>query len=230
MTANETLTVPRHVGIIMDGNRRWAKSQGLPTLEGHRRGAETFKDIALQSFERGVEYVSAYVFSAENWQRTEDEVGYLMNLVVKAVDKYLEEFNERGIKIVILGRREGLRRKVIDAIKHTEAQTKDNKTGTLALCLNYSGHDEIEDAAAKVLSSGATIKPESIRQNLYHPEIPDLDFIIRTSGEQRLSGFMLHRAAYAELYFTTTLWPAFTCNDMDNALDEYGLRKRRFGS
>lgn len=222
-------SLPQHVGLILDGNRRWAKQQGLPTLEGHRRGSTVFKDIAFHAFERGVSNVSAYVFSQENWERTEEEVGYLMQLVIKAVEQYLDEFQERGIKLVILGRRDGLRRKVIDAIKRAEDKTKDNTNGTLALCFNYGGRQEIVDAVQAVVGNGEELTSQSISSALYQPQVPDLDLVIRTSGEQRLSGFMLWRAAYAELYFSDKMWPAFTAADFDEALQCYADRERRFG-
>lgn len=223
------VTLPQHVGIILDGNRRWAKQQGLPALEGHRRGSAVFKDIALHAFECGVHNVTAYVFSHENWERTDEEVGYLMQLVIKAVEQYLNEFEERGIKLVILGRRDGLRQKVLNAIKRAEDKTKDNTKGTLALCFNYGGRQEIVDAAQQVVDAGNSLTPQSISSALYQPEVPDLDLVIRTSGEQRLSGFMLWRAAYAELYFSDKMWPAFTAADFDEALQAYADRERRFG-
>lgn len=229
MIMSDTNVIPSHVGIILDGNRRWAKQQGLPTLEGHRRGAEVFKEIALHAFGRGVSNVSAYVFSQENWQRTEEEVGYLMNLVVKAVENYLDEFNERGIKVVILGRRDGLRKKVIEAIAKTEEKTKHNTNGTLALCFNYGGREEIVDAADSLAKDHKKITVESIGSAIYFPEIPDVDLIIRTSGEQRLSGFMLWRAAYSELYFSPVMWPAFTAQDFDVAIEDFNKRQRRHG-
>lgn len=221
--------VPAHVGIILDGNRRWAREQGLPTLEGHRRGAEVFKEIAVHAFECGVSYVSAYVFSQENWQRTEEEVGYLMNLVASAVERYLDEFHERGIKIVILGRRDGIRQRVLKAIVRSEEHTRGNTGGTLALCFNYGGKQEIVDAAKQVVEAGQELSEEALDAAVYEPSIPPLDLIIRTSGEQRLSGFMLWRSPYAELYFTPTLWPAFTPVDFDAAIADYQQRQRRFG-
>lgn len=223
------VSLPQHVGIIMDGNRRWATDQGLPTLEGHRRGSIVFKDTVIYAFERGVQTVSAYVFSQENWERTEEEVGYLMQLVIKSVEQYLDEFHERGIRLVILGRRDGLRRKVINAITKAEEKTKDNTNGTLALCFNYGGREEIADAAQCVAAAGKAITTQSITSALYQSQLPDLDLVIRTSGEQRLSGFMLWRAAYAELYFLDKMWPAFTPSDFDNALQAYSVRERRFG-
>lgn len=230
---SETTVVPKHIGFILDGNRRWAKAQGLPTLEGHRQGSETFKTIALASFERGIQYVSAYVFSAENWQRTEEEVGYLMQLVVKATESYLNDFNQAGIKIVILGRRDKLPKHVIKSLEKTEAKTANNTRGTLALCLNYGGHEEIVDAVKALIQNGTAaddVSSEKIMKNLYHPEIPELDLIIRTSGEHRLSNFMLFRSAYAELLFVDKCWPDFAAEDLDAALVEFAQRQRRFGS
>lgn len=226
---SDTADLPAHVGIILDGNRRWAKQQGLPTLEGHRQGAEVFKEIAKHAFKKGVKHVSAYIFSTENWQRTEEEVGYLMNLVIKAVEQYLEEFHKDGIRIVVLGRRDGLRKKVLEAITRSEQATKDNTKGTLALCFNYGGQQEIVDAAKKLAENDQEITTESLRESLYNSDLPDIDLIIRASGEQRLSNFMLWRAAYAELYFTPILWPAFKTNDFDSALADYAGRQRRFG-
>jgi undecaprenyl diphosphate synthase len=229
---SETNPIPAHLGIIMDGNRRWAKENGLPTLEGHQRGAEVFKEIALGAFERGIKYLSAFVFSTENWSRTEEEVGYLMNLVMKAVENYLDEFNEHGIRIVVLGRREGIREKVLEAIKNTEEKTKNNPKGTLALCFNYGGLEELVDAIKSIVAAGTAaeaVSSETLRNALYSPEVPDVDLLIRTSGEYRTSGFMLARAAYAELYFAEKYWPDFTLGDLDAALAEYAKRERRFG-
>ncbi len=226
------LDAPKHVGIILDGNRRWAKNQGIPTLEGHRKGAEVFKDISLHAFDKGVEFLSAYVFSTENWSRTEEETSYLMKLVVKAVEKYLSEFHKKGIKIIVLGERSNLNSSVLKAIEQTEQKTANNENGTLALCFNYGGQQEIIDATKKIISKN--INPQEVtlslfEQNLYSPEVPQLDLLIRTSGEQRTSGFMLWRSAYAELLFSEKLWPDYTVEDFDEALIEYNKRQRRFG-
>lgn len=229
---SETAQLPTHVGIVLDGNRRWAKTKGLPAIQGHRHGMDVLKDVSFHAFERGVQYLSAFVFSTENWQRAEDEVNYLMDLTVKAVEKYLDEFHERGIKVVILGRRKGVRQKVLDAIARTEEKTKDNTQGTLALCFNYGGKEEIVDAVKHIVAEGFTpqeISSEVIAGSLYCPEIPDVDLIIRTSGEERTSGFMLYRAAYAELCFVKKHWPDFTVGDFDAALLDYQTRARRFG-
>ncbi len=226
---SDDAVLPTHVGIILDGNRRWAKQEGLPTLEGHRRGAEVLKEIAKHAYQRGIKHISAYIFSTENWRRTEQEVGYLMDLAVKAFEKYLDEFNKDGIRVVILGRRDGLRTKVLDVIKRTEEVTKNNSKGTLALCFNYGGRDEIVDAANNLVEAGQDVTEESLTNSLYQPELPDLDLVIRTSGEQRLSGFMMWRAMYAELYFSPVMWPAYSTTDFDEAIADYTRRKRRFG-
>lgn len=225
--------IPTHLGLILDGNRRWAKERGLPTLEGHRQGAENFKIISLAAFEKGVQYVSAYVFSHENWKRTEEEVGYLMKLVVKGVEKYLAEFNAAGVKVVMLGRRDGLPKEVLGAMEASEAKTAANTSGTLALCFNYGGHEEIVDAYKTLMEQGVTaeqVTADKIAGALYAPEVPQADLIIRTGGEQRLSGYMLYRASYAEFIFVSKHWPDFAVGDLDSALAEYARRQRRFGS
>lgn len=230
---SEPAVLPVHLGIILDGNRRWATAKGLPTLEGHREGAEVFKEVALAAFDRGIEYLSAFVFSTENWSRTEEEVGYLMKLVVRAVESYLDTFNKRGIRIVILGRRSGLAPSVLKAIERTEEKTKENTKGTLALCFNYGGQEEIVDAVRQLVAQGLTpkeITKDVVAGALYSPEIPPIDLLIRTSGEHRTSGFMLYRSDYAELYFTDKFWPDFTASDLDKALATYTGRSRRFGS
>jgi undecaprenyl diphosphate synthase len=220
---------PTHLGIIMDGNRRWAKQHGRPTLEGHREGLEVFKDIALAAIERGIKFVSFYVFSTENWQRTQEEGSYLMGLVNRGIEKHLDTFHQAGIKLLMLGSREGVDAKVLKTIDQAVAKTKDNTKGSLALCFNYGGQQEIAEAAQAVADSGQSITQESLASQLYQPQIPPVDFIIRTSGEQRLSGFMLWRSAYSELYFTDTLWPDFTPADLDTALNDYAQRQRRHG-
>ncbi|MDQ3159180.1 MAG: polyprenyl diphosphate synthase [bacterium] len=224
----------KHVGIILDGNRRWAKEKGLKTLEGHKQGAEALRDVAIKGFDvgydKGLRYMTAYIFSNENWNRTEEEVGYLMKLMLKTVEKYLDEIHEKGIKILILGRKNGLRSDVQKALDKVTEKTKDNTRATLALCFNYGGKEEIVDAVNASIAKGTTeVSTENIEQNLYSPEVPPVDLIIRTSGEKRTSGFMLWRAAYSELYFVDKYWPDFTVNDFKDALDWYTNRERRFG-
>ncbi len=233
MINSDNNDLPCHLGLILDGNRRWAKQKGLPTLEGHRQGAETFKNTALAAFDRGIRCVSAFAFSTENWQRTEEEVGYLMKLLIKAVEKHLDTFDAANIRVVILGRREGLSKTVQNAIEKTEAKTATNTRGTLAICFNYGGQEELVDAVKSLLTAGikpADITRQHIADALYHPEIPGIDLLIRTSGEHRTSGFMLYRSDYAELYFSDTLWPDFTPDELDAALRDFAARKRRFGT
>lgn len=228
--SDTTATLPVHLGIILDGNRRWAKQQGKPVFDGHRQGLETFKDIALAAFDRGVTYVSAYVFSTENWQRTQEEVSFLMSLVNKGIEKHFETFHQAGIRLLMLGSREGVDPKILKTIDEAEEKSKNNQRGTLAVCFNYGGQQEIAEAAQALAKKGETITTESLNQAIYHPEIPPVDLVIRTSGEQRLSGFMLWRAAYSELYFSDVMWPDFTTGDLDAALQTYAQRQRRFGN
>lgn len=221
-------TVPKHLGIILDGNRRWAKAHGVPLLEGHRQGYLTLRKITRAAFERGVEVVSVYAFSTENWNRTPKEVKYLMKLALEVLSSEIEQLHREGVKIVWVGTAERLNEKLLAAIQDAVELTKHNTEGTLALCFNYGGHQEIIDAARRV--SGQTeIDEKSFARSLYAPEIPPIDLLIRTSGEKRLSGYMLWRAAYAELYFTDTLWPDFSETDLDKALQDYAKRQRRFG-
>lgn len=224
--------LPKHVGLILDGNRRWARDQGLPTLEGHRAGYGNLKEIAKHAVNQGVQYVSAYIFSAENWNRSREEVAYLLDLALWVATREVREVHKEGIRVRFLGRRGGLSEKLIKAIQKAEEMTKDNKRGTLALCFNYGGQQEIVDAAQKLLSTkkAGDISLEDFAGALYAPDIPAMDLVIRTSGEQRLSNFMLWRAAYAELYFVQKHWPAFTLEDLDAALSEFATRQRRFGN
>lgn len=225
--------IPTHLGIILDGNRRWANANGLSLLEGHRKGAEVFKDIALGTFDRGVKYLSAFVWSTENWSRTEEEVSYIMGLVVKGVEDYLDSLHKEGVRVIVLGRRDGLRRKVLEAIRKTEEKTRDNTRGTLALCFNYGGQEEIVDAFKTLVARGISeneVSAEAISKALYAPDMPPIDLLIRTSGEQRTSGYMMWRADYAELHFNDKLWPDFTPGDLDVALADFSKRKRRFGA
>jgi undecaprenyl diphosphate synthase len=232
MNIDAASTIPMHLGLILDGNRRWAKAQGLPTLEGHRAGYGNLKTIGKAAIERGVKYVSAYVFSTENWNRTEEEVSYLMKLLLWVAKNEVEELHKENIRVRFLGSEERLSPQVLKAIKNAEEKTKNNTAGTLALCLNYGGHQEIVDATRRMVADGLKadqITKEVLEKHLYTPDIPPLDLIIRTSGEQRISNFMLWRAAYSELLFVNKHWPAFTVDDLDAALAEYASRQRRFG-
>ena len=225
-------TIPRHVGYIVDGNRRWAKSHGIPTYEGHLAGYNTLKDIAIETIDRGVEFVSAYVFSTENWQRSADEVRRLMLLVLQLLTSDLPEFQKRNIRLRILGSRNGVDAKIIKAIEKAEAETVNNTAGTVALCFNYGGQLEIVDAVKEIVRVGMpadTITEQTIAGYLYAPDIPAIDMVVRTSGEQRLSNFMLWRSAYSELLFLKKNWPDMTNDDVTFIMEEYARRQRRFG-
>ena len=224
--------VPRHIGYIIDGNRRWAKENGLPSYEGHLAGYNAIKDVARATKEAGVEYISAYIFSTENWIRSEDEVKKLIGLVLKLITSDLHFFIEENVKLVVLGTRKGLDEKIVQAIEKAERETAGGTDGTVALCFNYGGQLEIVDVVKKIVQSGVgedSITTELIEQNLYAPDVPPCDLIVRTSGEQRLSNFMLWRAAYSEFIFLEKNWPEMTKDDVLAILDEYKRRQRRFG-
>ena len=213
------IIIPNHVGYIVDGNRRWAKQRGLPAYEGHLAGYSNLHEIAAETFKKGVKFVSVYVFSTENWKRSRSEVGRLLGLLLKALTADIPELQKNNIKLEILGSTDGLDVKTIKAIQEAESETANNTAGTLALCFNYGGQKEIVDAVKKIVQSGKSaddISIELIDKNLYKPEIPPIDLIVRTSGEQRLSNFMLWRSAYSELIFIDKMWPDLTTKDFDN--------------
>jgi undecaprenyl diphosphate synthase len=233
MTTASSTQVPQHIGIILDGNRRWAAAKNLPKLEGHRAGYETLKTVATYAFRKGASFISAFVFSTENWGRSQQEVDYLMKLLLWVAKNEVDSFNKQNIRVRFLGEEEKLSPNVIKAMRDAEEKTKNNTAGTLLLCLNYGGKQEIASAATKFLRANPTadtITVEDISNNIYEPSVPDIDLIIRTSGEQRLSNFMLWRAAYSELYFTEAHWPAFTEAMFDEAIEAYSIRQRRFGT
>ena len=232
MSDDTVQTIPRHVGYIVDGNRRWAKKHGIPTYEGHLAGYNTLKEIALETLAQGVEYMSAYVFSTENWKRSADEVKKLMGLVLKLVSSDLPEFKAHNVKLRIIGSREHVEAKILKAINKAEAETAHNTGGTLVLCFNYGGQLEVVDAVKKLIQSGVdtdAITEDLITQHLYAPEVPPVDVVVRTSGEQRLSNFMLWRSAYSEFIFLKKNWPDMTKDDVASIMKEYAKRQRRFG-
>ncbi len=232
ISSDISLEIPRHVGIILDGNRRWAKRRGLPSLEGHRRGYQNLKTIARHALDMGVSYLSAFIFSTENWKRSKEEVDYLMDLAKNIIENDAQELIKEGIKVVMVGSRKGVRQDILEAIDRLEAKTVKNHRGTLALCFNYGGHQEIVDAVSQIVRKGMKaddITSQDISDHLYAADVPPIDLIIRTSGEQRLSNFMMWRAAYAELYFVDKQWPAFNKKDFNDAIAVFGSRLRRFG-
>ena len=225
-------TVPNHIGIILDGNRRWAKNKGLPTLEGHRAGAENINRIAELAFDRGVNYLTVYVFSTENWKRSKEEIGYLMGLMPILFKKNIKTLIEKGVRVHWLGNHDNLAQREIKLVESAVEKTKHLNKGHLCFCFNYGGQQEIVDACKKLVQNGVSadeITTESLQAELYSPEIPNVDLIIRTSGEQRISNFMLWRAAYSELLFVDKHWPDFSEQDFDTAMENYAQRQRRFG-
>lgn len=232
MPQQATATVPRHLGLILDGNRRWAREHGLPPLEGHKRGYENLKTISEAAFDDGVEYVSAYVFSTENWNRSREEVNYLMKLMLWIFKHELENFMKYGIRLRLMGSKIRLGRALVRAITEAEQKTANNYRGTLLMCLNYGGQQEIVDAMKSIVASGTPaeeITADLIARHLYAPNVPPVDLIIRTSGEQRLSNFMLWEGAYSELMFTNTNWPDFSSQELRDMFMQYSLRQRRLG-
>lgn len=224
--------IPRHIGYILDGNRRWAKKHGLPTYEGHLAGYNALQEVVLASFEAGVECVSAYVFSTENWKRSEDEVNKLMGMVLKSLMSDLPIFDKNNIRLKVLGSRENVNEKILKAIDEAESRTANYTAGTLVLCFNYGGRQEIVDAVKKIINSGVDaddVTDDMIEQNLYLPELPPLDLVVRTSGEKRISNFMLWRVAYSELMFLEKFWPDMKKEDVSDIIKEYSKRSRRLG-
>ena len=227
-----TSTTPTHIGYILDGNRRWARAQGLAVFRGHARGKEVLREIVHETFSAGVEFITVYAFSTENWRRSQTEVSYLMKAIVDALGEYLDEFIENKVKIVVLGEREGLPDDVIASIENAEKETAQFTGKTFGICINYGGQTEITSAVKAIVASGTAadeVTPELIAEHLYAPEIPPCDLIVRTSGEQRLSNFMLWRSAYSELLFVKKNWPDMTKDDVRDILEEYAKRERREG-
>ena len=211
---------PAHVAIIMDGNGRWAESRGLPRSKGHEMGEKALFDVVEGALEADIRYLSVYAFSTENWGRPDEEVDFLLGFNRKLLRKRRDDMNERGVRIRRIGRLDPVPQEVLDEFTAAEEATAHNSKMDLMVCFNYGGRAELEDAAAK----------GSIPDNLYAPDLPDVDLLIRTSGEKRLSNFLLWQSAYAELYFTETLWPDFDRHALWAALDDYAARQRRFGA
>ncbi len=219
---------PSCIGIIMDGNRRWAKEQGMPKLEGHRRGYERLLDCARWVRDRGIRHLVVYAFSTENWNREVEEVSYLMNLLREAAQKGLQELAKENIRIRFIGTRDRFAPDVLELIERLERESAAHEY-TLWVCLSYGSRAEITAAAATAAATGEPITEESLHAHFWSAEMPDPDVIIRTSGEERLSNFLLWQAAYSEFFFTDTKWPAFTEKHLDDILSEFASRERRRG-
>ena len=223
---------PRHVGIIMDGNGRWARKRNRPHSFGHRAGVRAIKRTMYGCEELGVEVLSVYTFSTENWSRPRAEVRYLMRLFHEAFRRELDEIDEHGIRVMVSGRRAELSPAMRQQIADAEARTAGNRSGVLNVCLNYGGRAELVDAVRSLIASGVApeaVDEQAIGRHLYHPELPDPDLIIRTAGESRISNFLLWQSAYSEIHVTDTLWPDFDIQDLKRAIQDYQSRVRRFG-
>lgn len=232
MSTEQHSDIPQHVGYILDGNRRWAKKHGLPTYEGHLAGYNALKDVIEATADTGVKYISFYTFSTENWSRAEEEVRGLMKLIRRLFRGDLQHFVRDGYRIVVLGEREGIPGDILEMIQETEVESRDGTKATLAVCFSYGGQQEIVRAVQKAIESGmpaSELTSTNFVQFLDHPDVPPCDLIVRTSGEQRLSNFMLWRSAYSELLFLDKFWPEMTKADVSAILEEYKQRSRRFG-
>ena len=227
--------IPNHVAIIMDGNGRWAQKRGLKRTKGHQKGAKVLKKISEYVYDKKIKVLSVFAFSTENWKRDKEEVDYLMDLFIKVFKDNFKSIKEKGVKIVFSGVKTKLNDKVLKEMKRMTEETKNNKNGVFNICLNYGGQDEIVNATKKIskdISNGVIntddVNPELFNKYLFN-DLPPIDLLIRTSGEYRISNFMLWQMAYAELYFTDVLWPDFDEKELDKAIDSFNKRDRRFG-
>jgi undecaprenyl diphosphate synthase len=228
--------VPRHVALVMDGDGRWAKKRGLPRTEGHKEGESSLLDVIMGAIELGIPYLSAYAFSTENWRRSPDEVRFLMGFNRDVIHRRRDLLNEMGVRIRWAGRRPRLWRSVISELEYAEQLSAGNAVLTLQFCVNYGSRAEIADAAAAIAADVAAgkLRADKVTEKvfaryLYEPEMPDVDLFVRSSGEQRLSNFLLWQSAYAELVFLDTLWPDFDRRHLWHACEIYASRDRRYG-
>lgn len=233
----EEENLPKHIAIIMDGNRRWAKSKGMPASFGHKEGAKTLEKIVRYANKKGIKYITVYAFSTENWKRTTEEVTALMNLFQSYLDDYSKRADSENIKVKIIGNRKDLSEKMQKSIEKCMERTKDNTGITFNIALNYGGRDEITNAvkhiATKIQNKEINIEDiteQMISENLYTAKQPDPDLLIRTSGEIRLSNFLPWQLAYTEFLFVDKNWPEFNEKDLDDAIEVYKSRNRKFGA
>ena len=225
--------VPRHIAIVMDGNGRWAKSRFKPRFLGHKQGVDTLVNTVLACADRGVEYLTVFAFSSENWKRPNDEVSGLMSLVLLAVSKYLGVMNKNGVRVRIVGDRTDIAAHVREAWDHAESSTKHNTRITLSVAFNYGGRWDVVQACQRAIRAGISadeLDEATLSRYMALSHAPDPDLFIRTGGEVRISNFLLWQAAYSELCFSDCLWPEFSEAELDAALAEYARRDRRFGA
>lgn len=222
--------IPRSIGIIMDGNRRWAKAKSLPVFQGHRAGYDKLKEVADWCIEAGVRYLTVYAFSTENWNRSVEEVGYLMNLFRTMVDSLIADAQKRNTRLIFLGERARLDADIRASIEKAEEVTRTNDSFVFGIALSYGGRAEIIDAIRRIPKEDVSaITEEGFSQLLWTKEIPDPDLVLRTSGEERLSNFLPWQSVYSELFFTKTLWPDLSREEFEKILAEYAERDRRRG-
>lgn len=228
--------IPRHVGIIMDGNGRWATERGKKRSEGHKAGGKTLEKLALHAKKIGIEVLTVYAFSTDNFKRSKEEVDFLMDLLIDYFNHKLKKICDEGVKIVFSGRREPLREDVLEAMDKIALKTKNNTACILNICLNYGGQEEIVDASLKIandINNGVINEKDLNRENYFkylYQDLPPIDLLIRTGKEHRLSNFMLYQAFYAEIYFVDTYFPDFLEKELDEAIAYYSNRDRRFGN
>jgi len=238
---SDSLNIPTHIAVIMDGNARWAKNKNLPVAMGHKAGSTAIKTLVKSAAEFGVKYLTIYAFSTENWQRPKEEVGYLMLLLREYLAKEVNELAENGVRIIVSGNLTNVEKSIVKKLREVEEKTKNNQTICLNVAFDYGSRQEIVDAVKKIIVAIESKKPEDekinldqidealISQNLYQPQVPDPDLLIRTAGELRLSNFLLWQLAYSELYFTEKFWPDFSKEDLHKAILEFNQRKRNYG-
>ena len=229
--------IPKHIAIIMDGNGRWAKKRLLPRTVGHKKGAENLRELIRDADSLGLKYLSVYAFSTENWKREEEEVSSIMNLLRKYLSEYFHEKENKNIRVKLIGDIETLPKDIYEKGKEIERLTANYKGLTLVIAINYGGRDEIVRAARKLFINAikTNTPPEEITEKMFSSyldteNIPDPEIVIRTSGEVRTSNFLIWQSAYSEFYFTKTLWPDFTIKDLQEAIDDYNKRERRYGN
>jgi len=236
-TENDNLNVPQHIAVIMDGNGRWAKARGLPRLAGHKKGAEAVRRIVKNSGELGIKYLTLYSFSSENWNRPLEEISGLMGLLRRYLKSEIAELHGKDVRLKVIGNRSRLADDIVRLIEDAETMTERNTGLTLVLALSYGGRQEIAEAVRNIAKSTelGLIKSEAIDEDVFSAylntaSMPDPDLLIRTSGEKRISNFLLWQLAYAEMYFTDKYWPEFGKSDLVDAIEEFQKRDRRFGA
>lgn len=221
--------VPRHIAIVMDGNGRWASQRFLPRIAGHKQGVDALKRMVAACAHRGVQVLTVFAFSSENWKRPTDEVSGLMDLLAMALSREVNQLKHDGVRLHFIGARSGLAEKVVQGLQEAERKTADNQRLVLNVCFNYGGRWDIVNAASRVVEQGLPISEEAMSQAMALSHVTDPDLLIRTGGEMRISNFLLWQCAYSELYFSEKLWPDFDEAALDVALQDYASRQRRFG-